>query len=290
MFALKAPAKINLTLEVLGKRRDGYHEVSGVIQAISLSDVLEFQASDSFSFTCDNPEWDGSKSLVSRAAYLFAEHTGASQGASIRIKKNIPFSAGLGGESSAAAITLIGLNHLFKTELSPGKLFCLAEKLGCDVPFFLTGGTALISGKGEKVSPLPSLPRHWVILLAPTEMGAQRKTEKMYSFLEPGDYTTGASTDSLISSLTLGKTDTLPDFYNAFEEVAGEVFGNICWYRDQLYLAGAKRVTMSGSGPVLFSLEKDKSQAEQIVQRLSESGLKAMLAHTIENTGFDIID
>jgi 4-diphosphocytidyl-2-C-methyl-D-erythritol kinase len=289
VFTLKAPAKINLTLEVLEKRKDGYHEITSIIQTISLADILEFQPAEKFVFHCDNSEWKAEKSLVSRAAILFASNTDARCGARINIQKKIPLSAGLGGESSAAAITLVGLNHLLHTELLPGDLYHLAEQLGSDVPFFLTGGTALVSGRGEKVSPLPSLPHHWVILLVPPEMETPGKTEKMYSLLKPIYFTSGLITDSFISSLTLGKMKTLPELYNVFDEVAGEMFERIEWHKEQFYLAGAKSVNMAGSGPVLFSLEEDESRAEQITQRLSERGLKAILTHTLDSNGHDFI-
>lgn len=285
MFALKAPAKINLTLEVIGKRPDGYHEVASIIQAISLSDILEFEPAENFAFLCDSPDWKAEKSLVSRASSLFVSRLGAGGGARINIHKNIPFSAGLGGESSAAAITLIGLNHLLQAGLPPGDLYHLAEKLGSDVPFFLTGGTALVSGRGEKVSPLPALPHYWVILLIPADMDTPGKTEKMYACLRPGNFTAGRITDDFISSLAHGDMKTLPDLYNVFERVAGQVFGGIDWYKEQFYLAGASRVNMAGSGPVLFSMETDKTAAEQIVQRLKQQGLKAILAHTLDSLG-----
>ena len=149
MIKVSAPAKINLTLEVLGKRADGYHEVRSVIQTISLADSLSFEASDSFAFTSDSAGWDGAMSLVSRAAVLLADVTGTKKRAAVAVTKRIPLLSGLGGDSSDAAATLLGLNDLWGLNLTRQDLEPLASRLGSDVPFFLYRGTALLSGRGR---------------------------------------------------------------------------------------------------------------------------------------------
>jgi len=287
MLKLRAPAKINLTLEVLGKRKDGYHEIASVIQTISLADTLEFQLAETFTFSCDDPEWRADKSLVPKAALLFAGYSGIKSKACIRIQKTIPFSAGLGGESSAAAATLIALNYLFKTGLPLGELYQMGKELGSDVPFFLTGGTALLSGRGEQVSTLPGLPLYHVVLLIPPDLDIPDKTAKMYSLLRPSQFTSGKTTDNFIIFLTAGTGEALPEIYNVFEGVAVEVFDRFLWYKEQFYLAGAKTVNLAGSGPVLFSLEADENKAREIARFLTKRGLKAITAHTLESTGND---
>ena len=167
MLTVKAPAKINLTLEVLGKRPDGFHNIRSVIQTVDFCDVLSFNLGDKIEVASDNPKFVAEKSLVSRAATRLQEVKGCSRGARIGVEKHIPLSAGLGGDSSDAAAVLLGLNQLWPPPLKPARLLELATRLGSDVAFFLHGGTALVEGRGEKVAPLPSLPQRWVVLVVP---------------------------------------------------------------------------------------------------------------------------
>ncbi|GAI41543.1 unnamed protein product, partial [marine sediment metagenome] len=171
MLTVKAPAKVNLTLEVLGKRPDGYHEIRSVIQTINLCDSLRFRLNDKLQFGSDNPDFVVEESLVSRAAALLRQTTGCSKGARIEIGKRIPLASGLGGDSSDAAAILRGLNKLWRLGLSSAELLELAPRLGSDVAFFLYGGMALVEGRGERVTPLPPLPHRWVVLLMPPVPG-----------------------------------------------------------------------------------------------------------------------
>ncbi len=148
MSTLQAPAKLNLTLEVLAKRRDGFHEIRSVIQTINLCDSLRFQLSQNIEFNSDQSDWVSEESLVSKAASLLQEVTGCGKGATIEVSKRIPLLSGLGGDSSDAAATLCGLNKLWGLGLSQDKLLELATRLGSDVAFFLYGGTALVEGRG----------------------------------------------------------------------------------------------------------------------------------------------
>ena len=167
MVTINAPAKINLTMEVLAKRADGYHEIRSVIQSIRLSDTLTFRESENMELRCTYPGWFAGLSLVSKATELIRESTGRYEGAIIEVEKHIPLMAGLGGDSSDAAAVLIGLDRLWEMKLSDNELATLAAKLGSDVPFFLHGGTALMEGRGEKITPLPALPRHYIVLVNP---------------------------------------------------------------------------------------------------------------------------
>ncbi|MFC1981580.1 4-(cytidine 5'-diphospho)-2-C-methyl-D-erythritol kinase [Chloroflexota bacterium] len=160
MLTVPAPAKLNLTLEVLGKRPDGFHEIRSVIQAINLCDSLRFQLSQEVTVKSDMPDWSAEESLVSKAASLLQRTTGCSKGASIEVEKLIPLISGLGGDSSDAAAALRGLNQLWKLGLTQEKLVGLAAQLGSDVAFFLYGGTALAEGRGELVTPLPPPPQN----------------------------------------------------------------------------------------------------------------------------------
>ena len=155
---IETPAKVNLTLEVLGKRNDGYHEIASVMQAINLCDRLTFSIADDLSLITDTPGLDTKDNLVYRAASLLNDKTGVSAGAEIHLCKGIPVAAGLGGGSSDAAATLLGLNRLWGLHLARDELEELAAQLGSDVPFFLAGGAALAEGRGERITPLPSPP------------------------------------------------------------------------------------------------------------------------------------
>ncbi|MCJ7604690.1 MAG: 4-(cytidine 5'-diphospho)-2-C-methyl-D-erythritol kinase, partial [Dehalococcoidales bacterium] len=201
MLTLKTPAKINLTLEVLGKRPDGYHEIRSVLQAVGLYDTLTFEKSRKLSVTGSLPEWKAEASLVTKAAQLLQGATGYKKGASIHVEKRIPLMSGLGGDSSDAAATLTGLNQLWSLGLEREKLAELGSKLGSDVAFFLSGGTALAEGRGELVTLLPSLPRKWVVLMMPEVPVEAGKTAEMYFNLKPEHYTDGQTTRRLVEVL-----------------------------------------------------------------------------------------
>ena len=158
-------AKINLTLEILGKRADGYHEVRTVMQTVGLADRLEVTAAADLSFTCSDPALATPDNLVYRAARLLQAEYAVRTGAALRLEKRIPVAAGLGGGSSDAAATIVALNRLWNLQLSLTEQRRLAAALGSDVPFFLTGGTALATGRGERITPLPPLPQYWVVLV-----------------------------------------------------------------------------------------------------------------------------
>jgi len=158
MLTIRAPAKLNLTLEALGKRPDGYHEIRSVIQTISLCDTLRFELSTEVSISSGLPEWSAEKSLVAKAVTLLQQTAGVAKGVKIEIAKNIPSVSGLGGDSSDAAATLLGLNKLWELNLPQSKLLELAVQLGSDVVFFLYGGTVLMAGRGEIITPLPRCP------------------------------------------------------------------------------------------------------------------------------------
>jgi 4-diphosphocytidyl-2-C-methyl-D-erythritol kinase len=185
MLRLRAPAKINLTLEVLGERQDGFHDISSVIQTVGLCDSLNFRHANGIKVECDTPGWVAEKSLVPRAVELLAGAAGG-QGAAIKIEKRIPLLAGLGGDSSAAAATLNGLNQLWGLGLPGWDLAEMASSLGSDVPFFLFGGTALVCGRGDVVTLLPALSRMWVVLLVPPVERAVGKTGRLYESLSSG--------------------------------------------------------------------------------------------------------
>ena len=281
MLTLLAPAKLNLTLEVLSRRPDGFHEIRSVMQTISLGDNLSFRLNQNIEVKCDKPDWSFEDSLVSKAIGLIRQETGCSKGVAIEITKRIPLASGLGGDSSDAATILLGLNRLWGLGLSQERLVDLAKKLGSDVPFFLYGGTALAEGRGELITPLPFLPQMKAVLMIPPLSQLERKTERLYKGLEGSHYTGGEITERLLAVLKQGQDVVSALLFNVFEQVAFDNFAGLEEYWRRFLEAGAKEVHLAGSGPALFTLIKDRLQAEAIYQRLQDEGLEFYLASTM---------
>jgi 4-diphosphocytidyl-2-C-methyl-D-erythritol kinase len=304
MLKVLASAKLNLTLEVLAKRPDGFHEIRSVIQAINLCDSLRFRLSKKVEFSCNDPSWVPAKSLVSKAASLLQRTTGCSKGVTIEVDKRIPLVSGLSGDSSDAAAVLRGLNKLWGLGLSLPQLLGLASQLGSDVAFFLYGGTAVVRGRGELVTPLPPFPHMWVVIVLPPVPRLPGKTQRLYTSLKPSHYTRGEVTDRLVALLTGGslkgrspfKTNTSPsplkergiegerlvhNLFNVLDKVAVDSFAGLGGYWQQFLKAGAQEVHLAGSGPALFTLVKDKAQAEKIYHNLQQQGLESYLTETL---------
>lgn len=276
-----AHAKINLTLEALGRREDGYHEVATVMQTVSLADTLCFEEADQLELQCSDPSLQTEDNLVLRAARLLQRETGSDKGALIRLTKRIPAAAGLGSGSTDAAAALVGLSSLWG--LGPGRerLAQLAAELGSDVAFFLHGGTALARGRGELVAPLPPLPRRWMVLLSPAIPPVPGKTGRLYSLLTPSHFTSGQFAERLIAHLGEG-ADLGPSLlYNVFERVAFGFFSGLEDCRSRLLRAGAESVHLAGSGPALFALVRDEAEGEAILSGLRSEGLEACLVETV---------
>lgn len=281
VLTLQAPAKLNLTLEVLGERQDGFHEIRSVIQTISLCDSLHFQLGQNMEFKSDTPEWAPEESLVSRASSLLQEATGCIKGATIEVDKRIPWLSGLGGDSSDAATILRGLNKLWGLGLSLKELLELAAQLSSDVSFFLYGGTALAEGRGEIVTLLPSLPHMWVVLMMPPLPKLLGKTKQLYASLKASHYTGGQITDRLVTLLNGDREVTSTSLFNVFDAVTLDNFAGLGKYRKQFLEAGAQEVHLAGSGPALFTLARDKNWAERIYWNLQKQGLKSYLSDTL---------
>ena len=275
-LTLYAPAKINLVLEVLGKRND-YHRVSSVVQSIDLCDVLDFQLDEAVCFECDEPSLERDN-LVTRAAALLRESTKCRLGARIELCKRIPWGVGLGGGSSDAAATLLALNELWRLELSLSELVHIASKLGSDVPFFIHRGVALVEGLGEKVTPLPYLSSARFVLLVPPLPRIPGKTKRMYSNLQAACFTEGQFVQAALSSLRQGKAIGPGLMFNVFEKVAFDFFPGLNEYRKTLEQAGAPGVHLAGSGPCLFAFFSGRQDAGELFSRLRKQGLECYLA------------
>jgi len=278
MMTVTAPAKINLTLEVLKKRPDGYHEIRSVVQTVSFVDKIKFQPGFKVEIKCDLPEWSAQKSLVSKAVTLLKNTSGSGQGALIEIEKRIPLSSGLGGDSSDAAAVLRGLNMLWDLKLSLRDLINLGTQISSDVPLFFHGGTVLIEGRGEKIRPLHPMPHMSVILLEPSIQRVETKTQQMYNLLSVRNYTSGKITGDFIDMLEGKASKPGAGLYNIFDKVALDYFAGLEEHRRKFLEAGADDVHTAGSGPTLFTLTRDDVKAYEIHKRLQAMGLKAYLA------------
>jgi 4-diphosphocytidyl-2-C-methyl-D-erythritol kinase len=284
MLTVQAPAKINLALEVLGKRPDGFHEIRSVLQTVNLCDRIRFQTGRGITLKCHIPEWSAVESLVTRAISLLPKTTGYSRGAAIEVDKRIPLVSGLGGDSSDAAAILRGLNELWELNLSTEKLLDLAAKLGSDVAFFLYGGTALAEGRGEVVTTLPPLPQMWVVLVVPDVPRLPGKTKQMYDSLNDSHYTDGQVTERLVKILNEGRECKPSLLFNTFENVAFDCFSGLSVYKEHIIKLGAPHVHLAGSGPTLFTMLKDKAQAEDLYIRCKNQGMEVYVVGTVRGS------
>ena len=267
-LTVNAYAKVNLTLEVLGRRPDGYHEIVSVMQTVDLHDVLELTPADGVTLECDRPGLGTPDNLALRAAAALRTVSGVRDGVHIELRKAIPVAAGLGGGSSDAAAALLGLNRLWGLGMSVGDLTPLAASLGSDVPFFLRGGTAMVQGRGERVRPLPGIKLQWLLIVTPA-MEVPNKTASLYSALPPSSYTAGHLTRKLEARIR-GGGDVPPQLlFNTFDDVAEEAYPGIREYLDTLYALGAREVHLTGSGPSLFTpiSRREQGTALQLVLR-----------------------
>ncbi len=282
MLTIRTPAKLNLTLEVLGKRPDGYHEIRSVMQTIGLYDTITFRRGKSVTFESDTPEWAPEKSLVTKAANLLRETTGSRKGATIGVSKLIPLISGLGGDSSDAAAVLRGLNELWGTGLSGSELQKLAAGISSDTAFFVQGGTALAEGRGEKVTPLPPFPRRWVVLVVPGVARLPGKTGQAYAGLQPGHFTDGRITERLAGELKEGKGPFA--LFNTFENLAFGRSSELKVYRDHIRKLGAEDIHLTGTGPALFTLFEDRDRAEDLYTRCKNQSMETYLVETVSGS------
>lgn len=280
MLTLLAPAKVNLSLEVLYRRNDGYYELRSIIQSLSLCDRLSFSPAKTVQISSDSPDWQAEHSLVSKAVALFSEKCGQGRGVNLTIAKRIPLVSGLGGDSSCAAAVLKGLNKLWGCGYPRWRLMELGAELGSDVPFFMMGGTAMMEGRGETVTPLPTLNQMWAVLLVPEIEMPPDKTAALYRNLHADSFSSGEISDKLLEDICQGKL-SYSSCFNVFEKIAFTLFPDLAKYRWQFLEAGAYQIFLAGAGPTLFTLLKDKNMAEKIYHNLCQKGHQAYLVSTL---------
>lgn len=265
---VKAPAKINLSLDVLHKRPDGYHEVKMVMTTIDLADRVELAplASDTIQIISHNrfvP--DDHRNLAYQAAKLLKETFGVRKGVAISITKTIPVAAGLAGGSSDAAATLRGLNKLWQLGLTIDELAELGAQIGSDVSFCVYGGTALATGRGEKIEHLPAPPPCWVILAKPT-IGVS--TAEVYRNLNL-QRTFHPDVDGMVQAIKDRDYERICSLVgNTLEDVTLNMHPEVAHIKEQMKRFGADAVLMSGSGPTVFGLVQYDSRLQRIYNGL----------------------
>jgi 4-diphosphocytidyl-2-C-methyl-D-erythritol kinase len=279
---IRAHAKINLDLRVLGPRPDGFHELRTVFQSIALHDVIECVPREGpFAIECDaaGVPLDASN-LVWRAAerlWRALRRRSPVRDVLIRLQKNIPLQAGLGGGSADAAATLIALARLWKVPVRPAQLMDVAAVLGADVPFFLSGGTALGLGRGDEVYPLADLPRHWIVLLVP---GFGVSTADAYNRYDSERDVARASAPE--PQYVPGPWPSrAAQMINDLEAPIARHHPEIDQMRTALRRAGALAAAMSGSGSAVFGLFQRRTDALAAVERLSGSGWRVLLTESL---------
>lgn len=265
----KAPAKINLMLDVLHKRADGFHEVEMIMTMVDLADRLEMSELPGDSIIISSQAGYiplDEKNLAFQAAQLIKDRYNVRRGVYIHLDKNIPVAAGLAGGSSDAAATLRGLNRLWNLRISTEELQELGSELGSDVPFCISGGTALATGRGEILTPLPNPPQCWVVL---AKLPINVSTADVYGRLRSGNITEHPSAKRMQSAIESNSFyDVCGELGNVLEDVTLQIYPDVAQLKDTMLRLGADGALMSGSGPTVFGLVSKEAKAARIYNGL----------------------
>lgn len=270
---VKACAKINLTLDIIGKRSDGYHIIDSVFQSVNLFDEIFIEKSSDITVGCSVGSIDNQNNIVYKAAERFFEYTNINGGATIKIEKNIPLAAGLGGGSADAAAVIAALDRLYETKLSKAQICKIGLSVGADVPFCAVGGTARVGGIGEIIEKLPDIPDCAVLII---KHGQKQSTAEMYKKIDlcPN---TPCCTQGMISGIEKGDLYKIcQNVSNAFSKVSDnrELINNI---KTTKPLA----VSLSGSGPAVFAIYENTQKAETASQKLTVMGYNPVITAPI---------
>lgn len=262
------PAKLNLFLEVTGRRPDGYHDLETVMETISIFDEVEIRpGGEGVSLACDDPTVPcDARNTAWQAAELARQRAGRQGGVAIRIRKRIPVGGGLGGGSSDAAGVLIGLARLWELDWSQAELIDLAAQIGSDVPFFVVGGTALCRGRGEIVEKLTGCGRRAYVVAYPA---VAVSTAEVYRNLKMGLTVQVRSATILVSSLQRGEAALACGLYNRLEQSALELHPELASCRRSLESLGLRGIGLSGSGSCYFGVCIDTQEALEKSRQLS---------------------
>lgn len=267
---LKSNAKINLTLDILGRREDGYHLIDSVFQSVSVYDYVDVQKSDIITVRCSDSDLCDQSNIAYKAAQKFFEYVNISGGADIEIEKHIPQAAGMGGGSADAAAVIVALDKLYKTNLSQQQLCEVGLSVGADVPFCIVGGTARVGGIGEKMSTLPDMPDCAILLI---KHGQKLSTADMYRQVDAYPQER-FFTDNMVNAIKNNSlTDLCKNVFNAFDSVCD----------NRKLIADIKTTTplavsLSGSGPTVFAIYSDVDSANTASKTLKSMGYDPIVA------------
>ncbi len=288
-LTLPAFAKINLSMKVLGKRPDGYHEVDTVLQTISLHDTIMFAVTETpeITLSCDDRSLPkGGDNLVYRAAESLQTRFAPGKGAHIRLNKRVPAQAGLGGGSADAATTLIALTYLWQVNAKAQELLEIANSLGTDVPFFLFGGTARGTGLGHDLATLRYSPDQFLLVVKPN---ANIATPEAYNSLKARSLTTAEAKTILSSSERDGISDSFDskNLQNDFEPAVFDLAPEIKRAKVALMKAGAEAALLAGSGSAVFGIFDNGDAQERAIQMIElEAGWRVFLCRTVGRSAY----
>ena len=266
---LRAYAKLNIGLRILGKRSDGYHDIETIFHQIDLCDELSFEPAKTVRLTTSSsgipPD---STNLCVRAAQMFREHTGHTEGIEIRLIKRIPVGAGLGGGSSDAATVLVALNKIWKTGMVLRELELLASQLGSDVPFFIQGGTAAGTSRGEVLDHFDLNIPYWILTVTPP---IHISTEWAYSHVQLEAISNAKPLRTLVEALMASPDDIHTHIRNDFEGLVFQKYPEIRRLKEKLDLTGAIFVQLSGSGSSIFCFYRHETAARTAMAELAST-------------------
>lgn len=280
---LRAPAKINLALEVLRRRRDGYHDIATVMTTLSLHDrvtlrpapALEVRLTGAYARGIDPAD-----DLSGRAARALGEAAGRSPDVLIEVDKRIPSPAGLGGGSSDAAAVLRGLNVLWELGWSPERLAEVGATVGSDVPFFVYGGTAHCTGRGEKVEPLRDLGETRLLILVPPVPAKAGKTGSVYGALHEHDFTDGHRVQRLAHRIARGAPPPTNDLRNVFEAVLERTSPELVAHYAAYARVAAPQLHLCGAGPAVFEFVREQARLSVLRRDFEQLGATVFEART----------
>ena len=282
MGTQQALAKVNLALDILGARPDGYHELRMVMQTVSLHDTVSVQETEGdFTLHVDGESFrPGETSMEERAAEAFFRAVGRSMpGISVTLKKRIPAYAGLGGGSADVAAVLRSLRQQYCPDMPEAELERIGLTVGSDVPFCIRGGTALAAGRGERLTDLPPLPPCWLVLCKPS-FGIP--TPELFALADTRQYLRRPDIEGMHLALRQGYLEGIAaKLCNVFEELLPPQYNEVFVIKERLLTLGALNASMSGSGPTVFGIFRSREAAERAAQALEREYPKTYLAEPV---------
>lgn len=277
-----APCKVNLALDILRKRPDGYHDMKMVMQTLSLADQVTVETAPS-GFTLHAGDFvpAGKKTLEERAAEAFFQEIGQPvPGLAVTLEKRVPAYAGLGGGSGDVAALLRILRQAYAPQLPTETLERIGFQVGSDMPFCVRGGTALAQGRGEILTDLPALPECWFVLCKP-DFGIP--TGELFAKVRPDAFCRRPDIDGMTRALAAGDLEAVAArLCNVFEELVPENCGEVFTIRDRLRDLGALNAAMSGSGPTVFGIFRDEERAKAAAETLRRTWSQTYVARPVQ--------